>query len=571
MLTQPVMSDSSGSFSISDVYTCGQASNKSSINSPSNQVYLVATGGNPGLAPGSNNGALVMMAALGSCSNLSTSQFIFVDEVTTVAAAWALAPFASSYASIGSSATNPMGIENAFLDANLLANTADGMAATLPSNLTIETGKLYALADALANCVNSDGGSACSPLFSAATPSGGSAPADTFSAALNIVRNPGWNVAAVYAASSGYAPYATTLTKAPNDWTMSLTITGGGLSIPTALGVDSQNNVWVANQDGPLSVFNAQGSPLSSTGFGEGDMAQTYGLAIDTSDNVWVTNYNGGGNQTGSVTEFYGASSGSMGSVVASNSNPSFDTDVCYPTAIASDPNGTMFIANEECSSATVYDGSANVVDAYLGQNFDLQAKPLFLAVDANHGFWLSDNDNTIAHISAPSASYPNGQLLSHPTCCYNSHGVATDANANVWVANYLGSSFSEVSGADGSVPVDLGTGGGVLFPYAVAVDADQNVWFTNFDIGSISEIAGTPLTPNATRPTAGTPISPSTGGIYGIGGYGLDAALGEPFSIAPDRAGNVWVSNEGQNTLVMFFGLAVPTVTPLQPVPTAP
>jgi hypothetical protein len=40
---------------------------------------------------------------------------------------------------------------------------------------------------------------------------------------------------------------------------------------------------------------------------------------------------------------------------------------------------------------------------------------------------------------------------------------------------------------------------------------------------------------------------------------------------IAPDRSGNVWVSNENTDTLVMFFGLATPTVTPVQPVPTVP
>jgi hypothetical protein len=75
----------------------------------------------------------------------------------------------------------------------------------------------------------------------------------------------------------------------------------------------------------------------------------------------------------------------------------------------------------------------------------------------------------------------------------------------------------------------------------------------------NISEVAG-----SAGTLTAGTPISPASG-------YGLDANLLQPFSIAPDAGGNLWVSNFGNKTLTMFFGLATPTKTPLQPAPTAP
>jgi hypothetical protein len=100
-----------------------------------------------------------------------------------------------------------------------------------------------------------------------------------------------------------------------------------------------------------------------------------------------------------------------------------------------------------------------------------------------------------------------------------------------------------------------------------VAVDAAQNVWFSNFHGASITEFAG------ATNPTltVGTPISPTTG-VYTTGGYGLDASLDGPFTLLPDRSGNLWVSNQSLPAHVtMFFGLAAPTVTPLQPVPTAP
>jgi streptogramin lyase len=552
-----VISDGNGNFSITGDYTCPTFGT---------QVYIVATGGNPGLASGTNNLALTMVEALGSCGNLAanTNTSLFIDEVTTAAAAWSLAPFATSATNIGSSATNATGIANAFLDEQLLADESDGGAATLPSNLTIETGKLYALADALSGCVNSDGTSGCSPLFSAATPSGGTAPADTFTAALNIVKNPGYNVVPVYQSIPTVPPFATTLTQAPNDWTMSLTVTGGGLFMPTAMAIDQVNNVWVTGQIGPLSEFSPQGTPLSATGYnvGTNDIQQAASMAVDSNGNLWITNYNYAGPQddgAGSVSEFLGSSSGSPGSpVIGTEGYPTFyGPAISFPDAVSTNTNGQIFVANNATSSGTILNTSGQVTAGGLGSNDALYAEPQAIAADNAGGFWLSDDDDTIAHIDG------SGNLLSHPNCCAQSYGLATDAQGNVWVASYLSNSFSEVSNG-GSVLINQQAVGGLSRPALVAIDAAQNVWFTNLYANTISEIAG------ANAATPGAALSP-TNGVYGTGGFGLDAGLRFPYSIVPDTAGNVWVSNQGKTALTMFFGLATPTVTPIQPVPTAP
>ena len=179
MLTTPVTSKGDGTFSISGAYTCGQSSTGKAITTGGDQVYIVATDGNPGLAPSTDNKAIAMMAALGPCESLPTVSYIEINELTTVAAAWALAPFMTSATQVGATLGNPDGIQNAFLDAALLVDITTGQPATLPKNLGIETNKLIALADAIASCVNTDGGSGCTPLSTAATPSGGTAPTDT--------------------------------------------------------------------------------------------------------------------------------------------------------------------------------------------------------------------------------------------------------------------------------------------------------------------------------------------------------------------------------------------------------
>lgn len=579
-----VVSDSNGNFNITGDYTC-------QVSDP--EVYITASGGNPGLAPGTNNSALVMMAALTDCNSLSSVSNIWIDEVTTVAAAWALAPFMTSAGNVASSSTNyATGLTNAFKNAHLLADTTTGMAATLPSNLSIQTGKLYALADALGGCVNSDGTTGCAALFAAATPNGGTAPTNTLTAALNIVKNPGNSkVGSVFLAIPASPAYATTLTQAPNDWTMSLTVNGGGLYGPTQLATDTQGNVWVADYFGAVSAFGPQGTALSpaagasatSGGFGNGPLSGIYGLAVDTNDNVFITNEiaTATSGSVGSVSILNGVTSGNtLGSLVTNpaNSTPYFsDTSIQYPESLATDTNGNILIGLDNGAAAsyvTVYNSSGSLVRAGLG--IPLGSGVFGVSADQAHGAWMANNaGNTVTHADA------TGQVISASSCCSEPAGVATDALGNAWVSNFGSNSISEIApgcdtnpinrsstctGAGGNViTINQKVTGGLYSPQGIVVDAGQNIWVANFHAtgagvgAAIVEIAG-----NSNTLAAGTGISPSSG-------YGTDAGMVEPFGLALDPSGNIWVSDEGANQVVMFFGIATPTATPVGPTPTAP
>jgi hypothetical protein len=72
LLTQPVSTDASGEFDITGSYSCPSATSL---------VYVVAIGGNPGLAAGTDNTALTLMAALGACGGLTASTSIYVNEL----------------------------------------------------------------------------------------------------------------------------------------------------------------------------------------------------------------------------------------------------------------------------------------------------------------------------------------------------------------------------------------------------------------------------------------------------------------------------------------------------------
>jgi streptogramin lyase len=149
---------------------------------------------------------------------------------------------------------------------------------------------------------------------------------------------------------------------------------------------------------------------------------------------------------------------------------------------------------------------------------------------------------------------------------------MSVDSAGDVWVANASQSdaeddtndgSVGEI-GPDGTVLQPFLTGGGIMNPSDTEVDAAQNVWVTNHleQMGqtseSFSELAG------STSTSPGAALSPSTG-------FGLDANLVQPYALALDASGNVWISSEGSNSLVMFFGVGAPTKTPRPPTPLAP
>jgi streptogramin lyase len=535
-----VTTDSSGSFTITGDYVCPDATT---------QVYLVAQGGNPGLVAGTYNSSLTLMAALGDCGALSSSSYIIVNEVTTVAAAWALAQFLGLGANVGSSSTNATGLSNAFSVANTLANTGTGLGpgAGLPPAAVTETAKLNTLADVLASCVSSAGGSACAPLFAAATV-GSTIPVNTLEAALNIVRNPAVNVSAIFNLGGAQGPFQPTLSTQPNDWTMSLTYGNctascGGLDDPKSVAIDAAGNAWVANAlSAVVSKFSPSGVPASAAGFPGIGLHESFGIAIDVSGNAWVTNQQsvaGADNQhSGSVSEFspsgvelsgYGYTAGG----------------IYYPQAAAADSNGDLWFADYGSSSATLLASDGSAISGSSGYGYNQLPFTSAVALDASHNAWFA------AHGAAVKVS-PAGVVTSL-SCCNEPAGIAVDQTGNIWIADYGAFAIVELSSA-GTVLNRVSSGATLLAAQGIAIDGSGNVWSANLYGNSITKIAG----------ATATQLSPPAG-------YGLDAGLKEPYGIAIDGSGNLWITNEGSSTLTQIVGIASPVATPLLGVPAQP
>jgi streptogramin lyase len=329
------------------------------------QVYLVGTGGQPIAAtmssPAVTNNNLALMSGLGTCGGTYLSSFINVNELTTVATVWALSPFMTDVAHIGTSSTNTTGLADAFAAINELVTTTNGTmpGPTLPAGATLPTTEINTLADILEQCINSGGGVAgdssnCGNLFNLAPNAAGTVfPTDTITAAMNIAQNPSRNVTnlnKLRSASPVFQP-ALDVNSPPNAWTVAITYTGGGLSAPSSLAADASGNVWVTNS-GNASVTKFDNTGAVAFNSTAGGFSSPSAIAIDGSGNAWVAN---AGNNT--VTKLNAA--GLSGIAYSSNG-------LSTPKSIAIDGSGDVWVAN----------GGSNQVSAFTASGAALSGSP---------------------------------------------------------------------------------------------------------------------------------------------------------------------------------------------------
>ncbi|MGH7778442.1 MAG: choice-of-anchor D domain-containing protein [Candidatus Binataceae bacterium] len=517
-------------------------------------LHLIANGGNAG---GGANPGIALTAIVGTSNSLPVGQ-VTVNEVTTIAGAWALRPFWNSGApeNIGTSPGNEIGLQNAAAIAAELANAATGTSPgpSLPTSSSAPVAKIDSLANALAGCVESvpQTSSACAKLFCDAT-AGASFNAtnrtcsmpitivDTLGAAIALASDPANNVASIFADSQVGRVFSPALAEAPNDWSIALTLTAGGLGEPTALAIDSAGDAWIANYENAVSEFSPGGNPLSPpSGFGHNQVEESFGIAIDQLGFVWITNEQSGGNDNAGLGTI--AKMSPSGVVLSGEGYSGGGLD--YPVAIAIDGSGGAWIADYGGNSITELDSDGNAVSPSSGYVGGGLSYPDALAVDGSGDLWAAnDGSDDISEFSASgvplssAAGFISGGID-------GPEALAIDSSGAVWIANYYGDSLTKLESDGSAAPGTPFTGGGLSSPAGVAVDGSGKVWITNYHGAGISEFS-----------TNGSPLSPEGGFTSG--------AMSEPFAAAIDASGNLWTGNFANSTVTEFVGIATPAKTP--------
>ena len=250
-------------------------------------VYVVATGGNPGLGPSVVNKGLALMATIGTCGSINASTNVAINELTTVGAVYSLAAFMTSPAAVGSGPTDAPALANAFTLSTQLVNMATGtVPGVVPSGVTVPTAQIYTIADIIATCVNSPGGVAgdhtsCGDLYSLTPNAYSIPPADTITSLVNLANNPAQNISSLFGLVSPNSPYQPAATSVPPTLTVYPLYATGVSANPGSLTFKTVT-VGFAQSSQTVHIQNNQTTPISLTSWGFVGPASTDYIAIDT-------------------------------------------------------------------------------------------------------------------------------------------------------------------------------------------------------------------------------------------------------------------------------------------------
>ncbi len=353
--------------------------------------------------------------------------------------------------------------------------------------------------------------------------------------------------------------------------------TNAELGFPQGVAVDASGNVYIADtqnnvirkvSDGVITTFAGNGTNGYSGDNGpatSAELSEPTNVAVDASGNVYIIDL---GNtlirkvSNGVIVTFAGTK-GTTG--YSGDNGPATSAMFDYPAAVAADASGNVYIADidnnaiREVSNGVITTFAGNGIKGYSGDSGASASAELNMpngvAVDTAGNVYIADSGNgrirkvskgAIATVAGGASGNfgdngsARGAALSQP------FGVAVDAAGNVYIADTLDNAIRKVS--NGAITTLAGNGSyaysgdngpavdaALNQPYGVAVDASGNVYIADTYNSVVRKVSNGVITT-----FAGT----GTYGYSGDNGPATGAKLCAPFGVAVDSLGNVYIAD---------------------------
>jgi len=312
------------------------------------------------------------------------------------------------------------------------------------------------------------------------------------------------------------------------------------------------------------------------------DLANPTGIAVDGSGNLYISDYSNNRIRKvtpgGTITTYAGTgTAGYNGDNIAAVS-----ANLAYPTAVAVDGSGNLYIVDDETQRIrkvtpggiiTTVAGTGTA--GYNGDNIAAVSAelryPEGIAVDGSGNLYIADRSNnrirkmtastgiitTVAGggsgCSQQTDSVGDGCLATSAELA-NPYGVAVDGSGSLYIADMSNNRIRKVT-LDGTITTVAGTGtqgysgdmgpatsAELANPYGVAVDGSGNLYIADAGNSLIRKV-----TPDGTvTSVAGN----GTSGYSGDGGPSTSANLYHPSSVAVDSVGNLYITDTANNLI---------------------
>ncbi|MGA2721003.1 MAG: hypothetical protein ABSG79_01205 [Bryobacteraceae bacterium] len=349
------------------------------------------------------------------------------------------------------------------------------------------------------------------------------------------------------------------------------------LAYPQGVAVDSASNLYIADagnnrirkvSNGVIATVAGGGAFLGDNGPAtSAQLDNPEGVAVDSAANLYIADTSN--SRIRKVSNAVISTVAGNGTVGFSGDNgPPTSAQLANPWAVAVDSAGNLYIADygnnrvREVSNGVIATVAGNGTRGFSGDNGPATSAqfydPAGLAVDSAGNLYIADyGNNRIRKVSnglittvagGGAALGDNGPATSAKLA--DPYGVAVDAAGNLYVADWGNNRIRMVS--NGVITTVAGTGtrgfsgdngpatsAQLANPQGVAVDSAGNLYIADFGNSRVREVSNGVITTVAGN---GAP------GFSGDNGPATSAQLANPYGVAIDAAGNLYIGDSGNN-----------------------